>query len=89
MNLDGTDQTQITKVEGGYPRFVSSDENSVFFLSGHPNALDCLYWRKERQMLGDLGGDQIADLAVSPDGTTLAFTRGKWISNAVLMEGLK
>jgi len=41
------------------------------------------------RLIADLGGDEIEDLAVSPDGRTFAFTRGKWIHEAILIEGLK
>jgi hypothetical protein len=40
-------------------------------------------------MSADLGSDEIEDLAVSPDGRTFAFIRGKWIHDAILIEGLK
>lgn len=41
------------------------------------------------RLMADLGNEEIGGLAVSPDGNTFAFTRGKWIHNAVLIEGLK
>ena len=41
------------------------------------------------RLLGSLGNDQIGDLSLSPNGHTLAVVRGKWIHDAVLIEGLK
>lgn len=40
------------------------------------------------QIIADLGGDEIRDLAIMPDGKTFAFIRGKWINDAVLITGL-
>ena len=40
-------------------------------------------------LVGDLGDEEIAHFAVSPDGTSFAFIRGRWIHDAVLIEGLK
>jgi Tol biopolymer transport system component len=40
-------------------------------------------------LVGDLGDEEIASLAMSPDGTSFAFIRGRWIHDAVLIEGLK
>ena len=37
----------------------------------------------------DLGNDEIAGFALSPDDNTFAFIRGRWIHDAVLIEGLK
>lgn len=34
MKIDGSDQTQLTQTEGGYPRFVSPDGKWVYYLSG-------------------------------------------------------
>jgi len=41
------------------------------------------------RMIAGLGSDDIDDLAISPDGNSLAFTRGHWIHDAVLISGLK
>jgi Tol biopolymer transport system component len=41
------------------------------------------------RMIAELGNDEIEDLAVSTDGHTLSFIRGKWIHTVVLIEGLK
>jgi len=39
--------------------------------------------------IADLGNDDIEELALSPDGQVFAFTQGKWIHDAILIEGLK
>ena len=41
------------------------------------------------RMVADLGGDEIRDLAILPDGRSFAFVRGKWSHDAVLISGLK
>jgi len=41
------------------------------------------------QLVANLGNDEIADLALSPVDGSLAFIRGRWIHEAVLIEGLK
>lgn len=182
MNADGSNQTQITKTEGGYPRFVTPEGKWIYFESGLHQTLwrvsaedgvesqifqhkvyesafspdgkwvaylfrassdsgrfilavnsisapgsrkvyqladdrarlltlawgpdnETFYyvtsaasrsslWRQslsdERPVfVGDLGDDEVAHLAVSPDGTSIALIRGRWVHDAVLIEGLK
>ena len=48
------------------------------------NAMDA----ENPTLLRDLGSDEVRDLAVMPDGR-VAFVRGKWIHNAVLLTGLE
>jgi hypothetical protein len=40
-------------------------------------------------LIADLGNEEIEDFAVSAGGSDFAFIRGKWIHDAVLIEGLK
>ena len=68
------------------------DNNTFYYVTsdGSRNSL----WRQslsgERpDLIGDLGDGEIAHFAVSPDGTSIAFIRGRWIHDAVLIEGLK
>jgi Tol biopolymer transport system component len=183
MNADGSNQIQLTKQEGGYPRFVTPDGKWVYFLSGlhqtlwrvpadggeesqvsfpssafspdgnlvayffrdkegdhqvklalmsvedrrivktfhladdksRPLGVDwasgwagdnksfCYLttngsrnylWRQSLDkenphLVGDLGTEEIAHFAVAPDGASFAFIRGRWIHDAVLIEGLK
>lgn len=42
-----------------------------------------------RRTISDLGGEEIRDLVMLPDGKSFAFVRGKWINDAVLITGLK
>jgi Tol biopolymer transport system component/DNA-binding winged helix-turn-helix (wHTH) protein len=40
-------------------------------------------------LVGDLGPEELEDFAISPDGKEFAFIRGKWLHDAVLIEGLR
>jgi len=51
--------------------------------------LQSLYGANAPQQVADLGDDEIADLALSPADGSLAFIRGRWLHEAVLIEGLK
>jgi WD40 repeat protein len=70
----------------------AGDSKSLFYVTanGSRNSL----WRQSLDdenphLVGDLGNEEIAHFAVSPDGNSFAFIRGKWIHDAVLIEGLK
>jgi Tol biopolymer transport system component/DNA-binding winged helix-turn-helix (wHTH) protein len=182
MNVDGTNQVQLTKREGGYPVFVTPDGKWLYFESGLHQTLwrvsseggdetevskgnirysafsrdgtfvayffrdetdnrlkigvmlvetrtvsrifalpDSTYYRgsiawkndnksfyyvtingsqnslwlrsldknNPSQLIGNLGSDEIPYLALSPDENTFAFIRGKYMREAVLIEGLK
>ena len=181
MDTDGSNQVQVTKTEGGYPRFVAPDGKWVYFESGlhetiwraatdgteqtqitngptplatfspdgklaaylmkqqadsklqlglisipdakllktfsvEDKAADvwAMFWAKDNksfnyvatspaktclwnqpidtetpQLLEQLGNDEIWDISMAPDGNSLAFIRGKWIHDAVLIEGLQ
>jgi Tol biopolymer transport system component/DNA-binding winged helix-turn-helix (wHTH) protein len=181
MNSDGGNQVQLTRTEGGYPRFVTSDGKWVYFESGlhetiwqvasdgsaefqvsqkpavratfspdgklaaylfraelsdkvfigvmsvpdgsllksfpvadTATSVTAMVWAKDNKsfdyvttgpsktslwhlslagnvprLVAELGNDEIQDIAMSPDGNDLAFIRGKWIHDAVLIEGLK
>lgn len=41
------------------------------------------------QLIGDLGTEEIAHFVVAPDGLSFAMIRGKWLRDAVLIEGLQ
>jgi Tol biopolymer transport system component/DNA-binding winged helix-turn-helix (wHTH) protein len=41
------------------------------------------------RLIAEMGSDDIEDFAISPDGRTFAFARGKWIHDAILIEGLR
>jgi Tol biopolymer transport system component/DNA-binding winged helix-turn-helix (wHTH) protein len=41
------------------------------------------------RLIANMGNEEIGGFALSPDGNSLAFIRGKWIHDAVLIEGLK
>ena len=51
-------------------------------------------WRRsldneKPHLIADLGDDVIGDFALSPDGSSVALIRGKWLHDAVLIEGLQ
>jgi Tol biopolymer transport system component len=70
----------------------TNDNRSLNYITadGSKNSL----WRQSLdndnpRLIADLGNEEIEDFAVSPDGSNFAFIRGKWIHDAVLIEGLK
>lgn len=183
MNSDGSNQIQITKSEGGYPKFVTPDGKTVYFESclhrdlwrvsadgsgtesqfldgpiripafspdgsmvayyfypdekrkltkiallsvesrriiktfslpdefSHsvriawaadnrnfyyiaPHGPTNYLWRQsidtdQPVLAGDLGPEEFEDFTVSPDGKEIGFIRGRWIHDAVLIDGLK
>lgn len=71
MNADGGNQTQLTKTEGGYPRFASPDGRWVYYESG----LSQTIWRASTE-----GGEEaqvseskVYAAAFSSDGDSVAF----------------
>jgi Tol biopolymer transport system component/DNA-binding winged helix-turn-helix (wHTH) protein len=68
--------------------------NSKTFYYVTLNGTQSVLWRQSLdetspQQIANLGNEEISALALSPDDTTLAFIRGRWIHDAVLIEGLK
>lgn len=41
------------------------------------------------RFIADLGDKEIPGFALAPDGSAFAFTRGEWLHDAVLIDGLK
>lgn len=41
------------------------------------------------RLVADLGGEDIENFSIAPDGKSFAFTRGSWVHDAVLVTGLK
>lgn len=41
------------------------------------------------QLVADLGNMEVEDFSIAPDGNSIAYTRGEWIHDAVLILGLK
>lgn len=71
MNIDGSDQKQITRIEGGYARFVTPDGKWVYYKAGINDSF--------RRVASD-GSDEAAvpeiekyAPAFSPDGRLLAY----------------
>ena len=71
MNADGSNQIQITKAEGGYPRFVTSDGKWIYFESGLHQTL----WRvsNDGNEENQVSGGTAYSPAFSPDGKFVAF----------------
>jgi Tol biopolymer transport system component len=70
----------------------AGDSKSFYYVTadGSRNHL----WRQslddeKPSVVGDLGNEEIAYFELSPDGKEFAFIRGRWIHDAVLIEGLK
>jgi Tol biopolymer transport system component/DNA-binding winged helix-turn-helix (wHTH) protein len=70
----------------------ANDNKSFYYITanGPKNSL----WLQsldgdQPHLIGDLGNEEIAHFDLSPDGKELAFIRGRWIHDAVLIEGLK
>ncbi len=73
-------------------RIAWGDNRSFYYTStcGDRNPL----WKQSldsnsASVAGDLGPDELEDFSVSPDGKEFAFIRGKWVHDAVLIEGFK
>ena len=93
--VDGNILKTTTQV-GGQSHMVvvswASDNKALFYVTtdGSQNSL----WRqslddKSPTLVGEVGNDEIAHLSISPDGRSIAFIRGRWIHDAVLIAGLK
>lgn len=69
------------------------DNKSFYYVT--VSGAQSLLWRqwldgaRAPQQVANLGNDEIADLALSPVDGSLGFIRGRWIHEAVLIEGLK
>jgi Tol biopolymer transport system component len=78
-----------------YPGSIAwkNDNQSFYYvtINGSQNSLwlQTLYTNNPPQLVGNLGNEEIAHFALSPDENTFAFIRGKYVHDAVLIEGLK
>lgn len=70
-----------------------SDNRSFYYVT--INGSQSFLWRQSLdhdnrpQLIANLGNDEISGFALSPDESTFAFIRGRWIHDVVLIEGLK
>ena len=69
------------------------DNKSFYYLTVNGSQsvlwLQSLYGANAPHQVADLGNEEIADLALSSADGSLVFIRGRWIHEAVLIEGLK
>jgi Tol biopolymer transport system component len=70
----------------------ASDNKSLNYITANRSRNSL--WRQaldnhNPRLIADLGNEEIEDFAESPDGSNLAFIRGRWMHDAVLIEGLK
>ena len=70
----------------------ASDNKGLNYITihGSKNSL----WRQSLdgsspRLVADLGDEEIGGFELSPDKSYFGFVRGKWIHDAVLIEGLK
>jgi Tol biopolymer transport system component/DNA-binding winged helix-turn-helix (wHTH) protein len=70
-----------------------NDNQSFYYVStsGGQNLLwlQALDNEGPAHLVANLGDEEIADFAMSGDGNNLAFVRGQWIHEAVLLEGFR
>lgn len=70
-----------------------NDNQSFYYVT--TNGTQNLLWRQSlfndspARLITSLGNEEIVDFALSSDGSNLAFVRGQWIHEAVLIEGFK
>ncbi|HYW71349.1 MAG TPA: hypothetical protein VE961_09955 [Pyrinomonadaceae bacterium] len=78
---------------GSLTAIVWAKDNKTFeYIIAGPSRTSL--WRQsiatdKPSLVAELGNQEIQEFAWSPDGKTVAFIRGQWISDAVLIEGLK
>ncbi len=69
-----------------------NDNKSFYYIAR--NKQENLLWRQSiesssPQLIANIGSDDVTALALSLDQKKIAFIRGRWIHEAVLIEGLK
>ena len=69
-----------------------SDNRSLNYIT--TNSSKNSLWRQSLdndtpRLIADLGTEEIEAFELAPDGSNIGFIRGRWIHNAVLIEGLK
>ncbi|MFN0279871.1 MAG: winged helix-turn-helix domain-containing protein [Pyrinomonadaceae bacterium] len=74
MNSDGSNQTAVTKTEGGLPVFVSPDGRWVYYEASRPHTL----WKVSTETGEEIqvSDHKIYHPALSPDGSFAAFFSG-------------
>ena len=71
----------------------SSDSRTINYITASNDSKKSLWQQSldgdQPRFIADLGEEEISGFAVSPDGNSFGFVRGKWIHEAVLIKGLK
>jgi Tol biopolymer transport system component len=70
----------------------SSDGKSIYYVTSS-DAKNTL-WRQTIEedsphMLADLGDKEVAHFALAPDDNAYIYTRGEWLYDAILLNGLR
>jgi Tol biopolymer transport system component/DNA-binding winged helix-turn-helix (wHTH) protein len=96
MNLDSKEQVKVFDYGDGKSHPVdiawSSDNRTLNFITDtdSKNSLWAQSLDEDKpRFIADLGDKEIPDFALAPDGSAFAFTRGEWLHDAVLIDGLK
>ncbi len=87
MNIDGSDQVQLTNHEGGYPRFASPDGKWVYYRSDRSGSV----WKISSDGLHEARVEAINDYAgaFSPNGQFLAYFFRDVEDNGQLKVGIR
>jgi len=70
-----------------------SDNKSFYYITANGSVSEL--WRQSLdnngppKLLADLGNEEVSNFVLAPDDNTVALIRGKWLYEAVLIEGLK
>jgi hypothetical protein len=86
---DGSDPSPVA-----YFTAWATDNKAVYYITTNPNDSRNFLWQQSLDketphLLGELGGEEVSSFAITPDGASVAFIRGKWIHDAVMITGLK
>lgn len=96
MSLADKKQIKVLNYGDGKSHAVniawSNDNRTINFVTNADSKN--ILWQQsldedQPRFVADLGDEKINDFALSPDGNGFAFVRGKWMHDAVLIDGLK
>ncbi len=70
MNIDGTNRTQVTTANGGYPEFITSDGQYIFYVSASDGRLYKVSTDGHETLVHE---KMLQRPAISPDGSLIAY----------------